>query len=312
MKWQEVSITVDRAGTEAVANILHELGAGGVVFEDPQLKMHYIEGDLWDYYDLPKESVEEGKVLVKAYLHEGESLNQRFEELKHALHTLKTLYLPSLYVDLQSAQVSDEEWATSWKNYYKPEKIGQRVVIKPSWEQYEPQDQEVIVELDPGMAFGTGNHPTTSLCIKALEDYLGIGDKVYDVGTGSGVLAITAAKLGAGKVAAIDLDEVAVKIAKENVDLNQVQHRIEVLEGNLLDLVQEPADLVVANIIADIIIILAPDVLKVLKPGGIFIASGIIDNREKDVLTAIEISGLKIKEVRHDKGWVGVIATKEG
>jgi ribosomal protein L11 methyltransferase len=315
MRWQEIQVITDRDALEAVADIFHQVGAGGVIIEDPQLKMQYIEEKRWDYYEFPEVKVDPAqadKVTVKAYLAVGNNLQGKIEDLKHAIKNLKLYNLPNCFVELSFSTVEDEDWATSWKAYYKPEKVGSRVVIKPTWEEYTPESGDLVVELDPGMAFGTGTHPTTVMCILALEENIKGGEKVFDVGTGSGVLAIVAAMLGAADITAVDLDETAVRVAAENVEYNDVSDRIRVREGNLLDVVEGKANVVVANIIADIIIMACPDVYVALEPEGLFIASGIIEERFEEVKTALEVAGFKIATSTHQEGWVAVQARKGG
>ena len=207
--------------------------------------------------------------------------------------------------------MNEEEWATAWKKYYHPVKISERFTIVPTWEEYEPViHDELIIELDPGMAFGTGTHPTTVMCIQALGRTLYEGDLVIDVGTGSGVLSIAAALLGAKHVHALDLDEVAVRSARINVKLNKVQDRITVSQGNLLDGVDQQADVVVANILAEVIMRFTDDVAKVVKPNGYFIASGIIQPKKEDVKNAIITSGFTIEETIQMEDWVALIAKR--
>ena len=201
----------------------------------------------------------------------------------------------------------EEDWANNWKKYYKPSKVGEKIVVKPIWEDYEKKDDELVVELDPGMAFGTGDHETTRMCIQALEKYVEKDSTVFDVGTGSGILAIAAAKLGAKKAVGVDLDPVAVESAKENVSYNNLDN-IEVLYGNLVEVIEGKADIVVANIIAEIICILIDDVKRVLKQGGMFITSGIIHERVKMVTDKLEESGFEVIKVNKDGEWNCIIA----
>ena len=197
--------------------------------------------------------------------------------------------------------------ANNWKKYYKPLKVSSRIVIKTSWEQYESKDDEIVLEMDPGMAFGTGTHETTTLCIDALDRYLKGGETVVDIGCGTGVLAVSALLLGAEIATAIDLDSNAVQIAKENAERNRVNHRMEVIHGNLLDQVYGQFDIAVANIIADVIIDLTKSIRRFLKPNGLFIASGIILDRLQDVLEEMEASGLELIEKKTKGEWAVVV-----
>jgi ribosomal protein L11 methyltransferase len=309
MQWAEVTVVTTQEATEAVANLFAEAGATGVVIDDPQLVEQYRQTGSWDYCDLPVSK--ETDVRVVGYLPVLPGLDDQLTALRGNIARLR-----NFLSDIGSGQISwrvveDEDWANGWKRYYHPLRIGTRLVIKPSWEDYNAAPQDLIIELDPGMAFGTGTHATTTLCMEAVEFYIQPGMSVIDVGTGSGVLAITAAKLGAFPVLAVDLDPVAVGVAKENIIINKVDDQVEVLQGDLLRSVTQPADMVVANIVADIIIGMVCDVLYILKPHGIFIASGIIDERLEEVKTAILQTGLSIADVRQKEGWAVIIARKE-
>lgn len=310
MNWQEICIKTKHETVETISNLFYELGAGGVVIEDPAVIEQYIAEHIWDYYELPVGESDTDSVIIKAYLPVNENLPTKLEDLQHELEFLRTNYYPEEKLQLRLTEVSEEDWANSWKAYFKPEKIGEKIVIKPSWEDYSPKGGELVIELDPGMAFGTGNHPTTSMCIKALEKYLKAGNKVYDVGTGSGVLAIAASLLGANEVIAVDIDDVAVKVAQDNVEANKLQNKVQVLQGNLLDLLNEKADIIVANIIADIIIAIVPDVMELLKEQGYFIASGIIKERKDDVLDAFQKSGIKVVTCLEQGEWVAFVGQR--
>lgn len=312
MKWQEIKIIVDRGGADAVTDIFYEAGAGGVVVEDPLAYLEYVEQKLWDYYELPEsqEGLTEDQVMIKAYLPQDYRLATRLEEVMLAVEVLKTENLPGCQIEVKLTQVEEEDWANSWKAFYKPEKVGERILIKPSWENYQAEPNDLVIELDPGMAFGTGTHATTVMCLRRLEQVIKGGEKVYDVGCGSGVLGIAAAKLGAGEVLAVDLDTTAVTVAQSNVSTNGVASVVAVREGNLLDVAQEPADVVVANIIADIIIHVIPDVGKKLKPGGLFISSGIIDDRAEEVLENLQRAGFEAIEQDTMGSWVAYTARK--
>ena len=202
--------------------------------------------------------------------------------------------------------VSEEDWANSWKTYYKPIKTDGRIVIVPQWEKYQEEADDIIVKMDPGMAFGTGTHETTRLVINLLEKYTKKDDRVLDVGCGSGILAICAAKLGASLCRAYDIDPMAVRVAKENVIINEVSERVSCAKSDLLKHVDSSDgkyDIVCANIVADIIIRMAPDVGTYIADDGVLLASGIISERAADVVSALEGNGLKVVERAEENGW---------
>jgi ribosomal protein L11 methyltransferase len=209
------------------------------------------------------------------------------------------------------SQVAEEDWAHAWKKYYHPVKVSEVIVIKPSWESYEPVAGQVVIDLDPGMAFGTGTHPTTIHCLRALERYIQGGEQVIDVGTGSGILAIAAAKLGASQVLAIDLDPVAVTIARENVLANEVEERVKVMAGDLLEPVGDlQADIITGNLVAAVVKRLGPSAWEKLKPGGIFIGAGIIQGRLAEVLEELKGIGFDLVEVTDEGEWSTIIVTR--
>lgn len=311
INWQEISIKTDKPAVDEVSDILIDCGAGGVSIEDPESINEQIKANVWDAYQFPQELLNRDFVLVKAYFPIDSSLDNRLAELRRRLQIFNSEILPGSVREVSFCKVQEEDWANSWKAYYKPVKAGSRVVIKPTWEDYAPAEGELIVELDPGMAFGTGTHPTTVMCIKSLEKLISGGETVFDIGTGSGILAITAAKLGAAQVTAVDIDEVAVRSAGENVAFNNVEDRVNVFAGNLLDNVKGQADLVVANIVADVIKLVCPDAAKAVKSGGTFLASGIIAPRGQDVTEAVEQAGFVIKETIQEGDWLCLLACKE-
>lgn len=311
MKWFEIAIHTTNEAVEPVSNILHEAGASGVVIEDPQELIKERENVFGEIYHLdPTDYPEEG-VMVKAYMPVTSFLSETVEEIKNSINNLLAFDIDLGRNAVSISEVHEEQWATAWKQYYHPVKISERFTIVPTWEEYAPvSSDELIIELDPGMAFGTGTHPTTVMCIQALEHTVQKGDLVVDVGTGSGVLSIAAALLEAKHIQALDLDEVAVQSARENVKLNKVQDRIDVSQGNLLDGVDEQADVVVANILAEIIMSFTDDVAKVVKPGGYFIASGIIKPKKDDVKNTMIASGFTIEETIVMEDWVALIAKR--
>ncbi|BDH62277.1 ribosomal protein L11 methyltransferase [Lysinibacillus sp. PLM2] len=311
MKWTEISLLTTNEAVEAVSNTFHEAGASGVVIEDSTEILKERKDQFGEIYQLNPNDYPKNGVVVKAYLPASSFLAETVEEIKLALANLKNFDINIGDQLLKTAVVDEEDWATAWKQYYHPVKISERFTIVPTWEDYTPVNtDELIIELDPGMAFGTGTHPTTVMCLQALEKVVKANDVVIDVGTGSGVLSIGAALLGARKVHALDLDEVAVKAARENVELNRVHDRVEVFHGNLLDTVSEPADIVVGNLLAEIILSFTDDAFSIVKPGGKYITSGIIGFKKDEVKEALEKSGFTIDEVLMMEDWVAIIASR--
>lgn len=311
MKWTELSVLTTTEAVEAVSNIFHEAGASGVVIEESSELSKNRENQYGEIYELNPDDYPAQGVVVKAYLPASSFLAETIEEIKLAIANLKNFDINVGENILTTCEVQEEDWATAWKQYYHPIKVSERFTIVPTWEDYHPKNSdEIIIELDPGMAFGTGTHPTTVMCLQALEKTVKAGDVVIDVGTGSGVLSIASALLGANKVHAFDLDPVAVKSAQENVQLNHVEKIVEVEQGNLLEKVQTEADVVVANILAEVIMTFTDDAYSIIKPGGFFITSGIIGAKKEVVKSALEKSGFIIEEVLMLEDWVSIIAKK--
>lgn len=311
MKWTELSILTTHEAVEAVSNILHEAGASGVVIEDSKELTKERIDQFGEIYALNPEDFPKNGVVVKAYLSATSFLAETVEELKLAIANLVNFDINIGENILTICEVDEEDWATAWKQYYHPVKISERFTIVPTWEDYTPvSSDELIIELDPGMAFGTGTHPTTVMCLQALEKVVKEGDTVVDVGTGSGVLSIGAAMLGAKSVHALDLDEVAVTAARENIAINKVDSVVGVFHGNLLDTVKEPADVVVANILAEIIMTFTDDAYSIVKPGGVYVTSGIIGAKKDDVKEALVKSGFAIEEILMMEDWVAIVARR--
>lgn len=311
MKWSELSILTTNEAVEPVSNILHEAGASGVVIEDSEDLTKEREDLFGEIYSLDPDDFPKEGVMVKAYLPVTSFLGETVEAVKLAITNLVTFDINIGSNIVTISEVNEEDWATAWKKYYHPVKISERFTIVPTWEIYEPvSSDELIIELDPGMAFGTGTHPTTVMSLQALEKTVKAGDRVIDVGTGSGVLAIGAALLKAKEVHALDLDEVAVRSAALNVELNGVQDRITVVQGNLLDSIEKPGDVVVANILAEIIMKFTDDAFQVVKPGGYYITSGIIGAKKNDVKESLEAAGFVISDVMMMEDWVTIISKK--
>ncbi len=309
MKWVEISISTTTGAVEATANVLYDAGVTGVVIEDVRdLEMLKNSEEAWD--DLDEELADryiEG-ALVKGYLPETPGVMEQVDLIRKAVD-----YLPRYGLDIGVGQVStsvvdERDWEKEWKKYLKPIKPGNRIVIKPTWESYDASEEELLIHMDPGMAFGTGAHETTRLCVQELEKHVRTGMTVYDIGCGSGVLTIAAAALGADKVVGIDLDPQAVRVARENVTLNRKNDVVRIRQGNLMDVLTEKADLLISNIIAEIILKMCADILKYVKPGGLWISSGIILDKQAEVEEAIRHKGLQILETRNMGEWVSIVA----
>jgi len=312
-KWLEVSVKVNHEAEEVTAEILREAGArNGVAIEDPVLYETLRNSLPFELCDPLPENTDFSVVTITAYYPEDTELTERLQKIEAELAAVekrigKFRFGPALF-----RHVTEEDWSDEWKQYFHVTRVGKHIVIKPSWEDYESEPEDVVLELDPGMAFGTGTHPTTVLVLEALEKMIRPDTTVFDVGTGSGILAMTAAKLGAKNVKAVDIDGVAVRTAKENIEKAGMQDRIEVRQGDLLHGTEGKADVIVANILADIIIMLLPDIPGKLKEGGLFFASGIIEDYQQDVTEAAEKAGLRVKETTRIKDWVGLLMEKAG
>ena len=311
MKWSEIMIHTTNEAVEPISNILYEAGAGGSVIEDSDELLKEHDDQYGEIYELDPDDFPEEGVIIKAYLPVNSFLGETVEEIKQAITNLTTFDIDIGPNKVTISEVHEEEWATAWKKYYNPVKISEKFTIVPTWENYEPvSSDELIIELDPGMAFGTGTHPTTVMCIQALERTVKPGDTVMDVGTGSGVLSIASAMLGAERVLALELDEVAVRAATLNVKLNKVQNRVTVKQNDLLKGVNEQADVMVANILAEVIARFAEDAFGHVKPGGHFIASGIIRQKKDLVVDALTSAGFIIEETMVMEDWVALIAKR--
>ena len=306
MKWAEVSITTSHEATEFIAEIFHDLGASGVVIEDPELVNSYIRSGQWDYTDIPEAENTE-VVTVKAYLPVDDELDEKLRSFEREVNALSSHNVDKGPGAISCSEIQDEDWAENWKQYFHTEKVGDIIVIKPTWEDYEASPDDVVIELDPGEAFGTGTHPTTAMCIRELETLVKVGMTVFDVGTGSGILSSAAARLGAAKITAVDYDRTALKVAKENIEQNHVADVITLGQSDILKQVEGKADLVIANIIADIIIRLFDELEAHLNPGGSLLASGIIADRIGDVTEAALAHGFTIDKVVETGGWAAMV-----
>ena len=306
--WIEVRVITKSEALEPVSGIFYSLDCKGVAIEDPEDILGREEGPLtWDFADI-NVLEHKGKVaVVKAYFAEEDNIEEILGYVNEKLVELKEMGIDLGEAKVEHEKMYEEDWANTWKQYYKPSKVGEKIVVKPIWEEYEEKEGELVVNLDPGMAFGTGTHETTRMCIQALEKYVKEESTVFDVGCGSGILAIAAAKLGAKLAVGVDLDPVAVESSIENVGYNNLNN-IEILHGNLVEVIDGKADIVVANILAEIICILTDDVKRVMKDGGVFITSGIIHDRVDMVCEKLEATGFEVIEKNRDGEWNCIVA----
>ena len=285
--WQELTITVSREAEEAVSNILIDLGSQGVAIDD---SADYL-GEAGPFGEVLPQVKQLNTVAITAYYPETVNLEMIRQEVKEHLAQLRDFGLEIGETQLTTQQLAEEDWADNWKKYFEPARVTHDLTIVPSWTDYEATIGEKIIKLDPGMAFGTGTHPTTKMSLFVLEQILRGGETVLDVGTGSGVLSIASSLLGAKDIYAYDLDEVAVRVAQENIELNPDMENIHVASGDLLRGVEIEADVIVANILADILVNLTDDAYRLLKDEGYLIMSGIISEKWNLVRESAEAAG---------------------
>lgn len=309
MNWMEVSIVVNHEVQEFVTNILEENGSNGVVIEDSK----DLDGELADkfgeIYELDPSDYPDTGVRIKAYFNEIDYS----EELKNIiLSNVRALEnLDENIFNYNEQTIKESDWENEWKNYFHPFKASKNFTIVPSWETYQKEsDSELCIELDPGMAFGTGDHPTTSMCLNAIEQYVKSTDTVIDVGTGSGILSIACHLLGVKHIKAVDLDELAVRVAKENFEKNSCEDAIETTTGNLLKGETNKYDVVIANILAQIIEEMIEDAYNTLNEEGRFITSGIIEEKSDEIIGHMKRVGFNIISINHDNGWVCIVGEK--
>lgn len=314
MDWTEVSVMTTSEAVEAVSNILMEHGASGVSIEDAKdfakLKpgRYGDHGEIIDPNDLTY--ITQG-AIVSAYYPNNQHIDQQAARIGDEVRGLSKFNLNPGPAEITITPVANKDWQTAWEKYYHPVSISRFITIVPSWEDYQPKsDQEKIVRLDPGMAFGTGTHPTTRLSLQALEIVMQGNETILDVGTGSGVLSIAAKLMGAGPIQAFDVDDIAVRSAEKNIQLNPAAKDIHVSANDLLKGIHQQVDIVVANILAEIIIPLVPQAYENLKPGGYFLTSGIIKDKYEVVKKQLVAGGFQIIETLRMKDWYGIIAQK--
>lgn len=311
MKWAEVSILTTQEATEAVSEILHRAGAVGVVIEDSTEMARTHEDHYGEIYALDEKDFPAEGVRVKGYFPSDERDSEMIFSIRDEVIGLSEFGLDPGAGEILLTERDEEEWANAWKQYYHPVQISERITICPTWETYEPKEGEQVIQLDPGMAFGTGTHATTSLCLRLLEKHLQPGETVIDVGCGSGILAIAAVKLGSDHVLALDLDPVAVEVSQENVRVNHVADRVEVRRNDLLKGIDKTCDLIVSNILAEVILLFIQDAYRLLPENGRFIVSGIIQDKEDAVYQELRKQGFTIVDQWQEQDWVAFAAVKK-
>ena len=301
MKWIEARVVFDAddnplAG-ELIASLFFEFDLQGVVEEDPAIE---------PTEDWAEDSIGRAEQhAVIGYFPKDRQAKKRCRVLEEKLAVLKAH--SALLYRVSYKELDEEDWAESWKVFFGPQKVGEKIVVKPTWCEYEADPDDIILELDPGMAFGTGTHPTTTLCIRLIEKYLHKGDSVLDIGTGSGILMLAAARLGAGFVCGLDKNEMAVKIAETNLRLNRIApQRFSVKEGHLVAGIEERYDLVVANILTQVIYNLLEDIERILNDKAIFICSGILEQNENLVIARMKTIGFDILDLCIKDQWVAI------
>ena len=308
--WIEITIHTTNEASEIVESILLDYGSTGVAIEDPTTLEENLHDDFGTIVELSPTDYPEVGVIVKGYINELNFDDETFNRFKDELEQLEKNINIGEFFKIETTTIQDSDWENSWKDYFDILNIGEKFVIVPTWREYENEEDKYVINIDPGMAFGTGGHETTSLCIKNLEKYVKPHDNVIDVGCGSGILSIAASYLTDGSLKAVDLDKLAVDVSRENFALNNLENRIEVEEASLLTKETKKYDVIVANILAHIIELMLEDAYKLLEDGGYFITSGIIKDKKDELLEKMLQQGFKLVEETSDNEWYSFVVTK--
>lgn len=308
--WIEITIHTTNEASEIVESILLDYGSTGVAIEDPTTLEENLHDDFGTIVELSPTDYPEVGVIVKGYINELNFDDETFNRFKDELEQLGKNINIGEFFKIETTTIQDSDWENSWKDYFDILNIGEKFVIVPTWREYDNEEDKYVINIDPGMAFGTGGHETTSLCIKNLEKYVKPHDNVIDVGCGSGILSIAASYLTDGSLKAVDLDKLAVDVSRENFALNNLENRIEVEEASLLTKETKKYDVIVANILAHIIELMLEDAYKLLEDGGYFITSGIIKDKKDELLEKMLKQGFKLVEETSDNEWYSFVVTK--
>lgn len=323
MEWLEVTVYTTNAGIEPVSGRLYQVGIGGVSIEDETEFLDFLENNKssWDYVDEELVESMHKETTVKFYVPKTADGMETLAAARATLCELKEYDTDNAFgrLEISTENLKEEDWANNWKQYFHPIKIGNRILVKPEWENTDNEDARLVFSINPGMSFGTGSHHTTKMCIEYLEDAVKDGAKMLDLGCGSGILSIISILLGAESAFAVDIDPLAVDIAKSNAALNDVEsERITAVAGNIITddglmarILENSYDVVAANIVADVIIAIAPFAYKAVKDDGIFITSGIIEDRMDDVTEALDKAGFEICDTKRSADWAAFCCRKK-
>ena len=308
--WIEITIHTTNEASEIVESILLDYGSTGVAIEDPTTLEENLHDDFGTIVELSPTDFPDVGVVVKGYINELNFDDETFTRFKGELEQLGQNINIGEFFKIETTTIKDSDWENSWKDYFDILNIGEKFVIVPTWREYENEENKYVINIDPGMAFGTGGHETTSLCIKNLEKYVKPHDNIIDVGCGSGILSIAASYLTDGEIKAVDLDKLAVDVSRENFALNNLENRIAVEEASLLTKETKKYNVIVANILAHIIELMLDDAYKLLEDGGYYITSGIIKDKKDELLEKMLERGFKLVEETSDNEWYSFVVTK--
>lgn len=289
MKWVKISVDTSRESADALSNLFIEMDSGGVQVEDDDGDSH--------------------RVMLSAYFPPDDMIGQRVSKMTKLVKNMREMGMDVGAGRVFVEQLDESKWSEPWKEFFKPLSVGERILVYPSWEEVsDHESRDILIQINPQMAFGTGRHSTTMLCLEFLEEALKGGERVVDVGAGSGILAIAAIKLGASEVVAIDVDEQAIPIARENIRINGVEDRVRVICGELLDPVDDKYDIIVSNIAAHAITFMLPDFGHHLNSGGKLILAGILDREASEIHNGLENNSFVVLETRFHEEWAGILA----